>query len=1030
MLNALVRLSLRFRGIVIALASMLIIYAIYNLQHARYDVFPEFAPPEASIQVEAPGLSPEQVELLVTQPIENVINGVPGIEALHSTSNQGLSVTKVIFRYGSDIYRGRQLVAEKIAQIISQLPPGVRAPVITPMTSATSVVLVMGLTSPNQSLMELRTTADWTLRPRLLAVPGVANAVVFGGEVRQLQIQIKPDRLVQYGLGIQDVITAAQKATGIRGAGFLETDNQRIVLQTEGQFNTPEQLAKAVIIQQNGVPITLGQVANVVNGPMPPFSAASIQGKPGVLLEVSNQYGANIVDVTKGVEEALAEMRPALKQQGITLDSGLFRPANLIDTAIGNVQSALLLGGFLVVVVLFLFLYNFRTAAISCTAIPLSLLTAIVILQHMGFTINTMTLGGLAIALGEVVDDAVIDVENVLRRLRENRLLGQPQSPLRAILNASLEVRGAVVYATLAVLILFLPLLSLSGMVGRLFQPLGMAYILAISASLLVALTVTPALCYLLLGKTEVQEKESSFAHILKNRYIHLLQTVETHSKAVLASTVGLTLVGLILLAFFRGGFLPDLKEGHFLAFIQTAPGTSLKQSLHLGTNISKDLLKIPYVRSVAQRIGRAENAEDTWSPNYGEFDIDLKPLDAHQTALADEEIRKVFAQYPFAHVEIMSYLSEHMLEAISGHRADVAVSIYGPDLDVLDHKALEVTRILNGLVQAQDVKFESNPTNPQLSVRLNDANLTRWGFNAVDVLEAIRTAYQGNVVSQVADGNQYFGVSVILDPAYRSNLSHVSDLLLRNTVGTYVKLNQLATIEQKSGRYQIAHEGARRVQTVIANVKNGDIQGFIQQARQAITTQVSLPPGTYIQFTGAGQAETQSKQELFLFSGLAGIGIILLLSIVMASPQNLVLVLLNIPFALVGGVLVVFFSGGSLSIGSMVGFVTLFGITLRNSIMLMSHYEHLVKFEGKPWNLETAVLGASERFIPILMTALVTGLGLLPLALGSGAPGREIEGPLAMVILGGLMTSTALNLLILPTLALRYGRFGKTQCE
>jgi CzcA family heavy metal efflux pump len=1028
MLTALVRLSLRFRGIIIALACMLMIYTVYGLGHAKYDVFPEFAPPEASIQVEAPGLSPEQVELLVTQPIENVINGVPGIEAVHSTSNQGLSVTKVIFRYGSDIYRGRQLVAEKIAQITSQLPPGVRSPVITPMTSATSVVLVMGLTSPHKSLMDLRTVADWTLRPRLLAVPGVANAVVFGGEVRQLQIQVKPDRLVQYGLGIQDVITATQKATGIRGAGFLETENQRIVLQTEGQFNTPEQVAKTVILQQNGVPITLSQVAEVVDGPMPPFSAAAIQGKPGVLVEVSNQFGANLVEVTQGVEAALAEMRPALKQQGITLDTQLFRPANLIDTAIGNVQSALIIGGFLVVVVLFLFLYNFRTAAISCTAIPLSLLTAIAILQHMGMTINTMTLGGLAIALGEVVDDAVIDVENVLRRLRENRLLEQPQPVFQVILNASLEVRGAVVYATLAVLILFLPLLNLSGMVGRLFHPLGMAYILAISASLLVALTVTPALCYLLLGKADLREKESPFAHALKSRYTLLLQKVETHSRLVLGSVIGLTLCGLLLLSFIRGGFLPDLKEGHFLAFIQTAPGTSLKQSLHLGSTISRDLLKIPYVRSVAQRIGRAENAEDTWSPNYGEFDIDLKPLDAHQTVLADEEIRKVFDQYPFAHVEIMSYLTEHILESISGHRADVAVSIYGPDLDVLDHKALEVTRILNALPQAQDVKFESVPTNPQLSIRLHDTSLAQWGFNAVDVLDTIRTAYQGNVVSQASNGNQYFGVSVILDPAYRASLAQVSQLPLRNAAGTFVRLSQLATVEQKSGRYEIAHEGARRVQTILANVKNGDIQGFIQHARQTINTQVSLPPGTYIEFSGAGQAETQSKQELILYSLLAGIGIILLLSIIMASPQNLVLVLLNIPFALVGGILVVFFSGGALSIGSMVGFVTLFGITLRNSIMLMSHYEHLVKVEGQPWTVETAVLGASERFTPILMTALVTGLGLLPLALGSGAPGREIEGPLAMVILGGLMTSTALNLLILPTLALRYGRFGQEQ--
>jgi CzcA family heavy metal efflux pump len=781
-----------------------------------------------------------------------------------------------------------------------------------------------------------------------------------------------------------------------------------------------------VISQQNGFPVTLGQVATVVEGAMPPFSAAAIQGKTGVLIEVSNQYGANLVEVTKGVETALSDMHPALKQQGITLDSRLFRPADLIDTAIGNVQSALLLGGLLVIVVLFLFLYNFRTAAISCTAIPLSLLTAIAILQQMGLTINTMTLGGLAIALGEVVDDAVIDVENVLRRLRENRLSENPQSVFQVILDASLEVRSAVVYATLAVLILFVPLLNLSGMIGRLFYPLGIAYILAISASLLVALTVTPALCYLILGKSDLNKKESPFTHVLKKRYSHLLQQVERHSGAVLGTVIAMTLCGVFSLMFVKGGFLPDLKEGHFLAFIQTAPGTSLKQSLHLGSTISGELLKIPAVRSVAQRIGRAENAEDTWSPNYGEFDIDLNHLDAQQTMQANQSIQQVFDRYPFAHVEIMSYLSEHILESISGHRADVAISLYGPDLDVLDQKALEVTRILKGLPNAKDVKFESVPTNPLLSIQLNGASLTQWGFNAVDVLDTIRTAYQGNVVNQVSDGNQYFGVSVILDPVYRKSLSAVSELPLRSLNGTIVRLSQLATIQQKSGRYEIAHNSARRVQTVLVNVKNGNIQAFIQQAKQAINTQMSLPSNTYLEFSGAGAAEVQSKQELILYSLMAGIGIILLLSMIMVSPQNLLLVLLNIPFGMVGGLLVVFLSGGVLSIGSMVGFVTLFGITLRNSIMLMSHYEHLVKKEGMPWTLETTITGASERFTPILMTALVTGLGLLPLALGSGAPGREIEGPLAMVILGGLVTSTALNLLVLPTLALRYGKFDQ----
>jgi Cu/Ag efflux pump CusA len=580
MLRAIVLFSLRFRGIIIVLACLLVGYGLHSLARAKYDVFPEFTPPQVVIQTEAPGLAPEQVEVLVTQPVENAINGVAGIETLRSGSIQGLSVITVVFHHDIDIYRARQVVAERLATLTGQWPETVKAPVITPLTTSTSFILVVGLTSERHSLMELRTVADWTLRPRLLSVPGVAKVAVFGGEVRQIQVQVNPDRLLTYNLAIEDILAAARRATGVRGAGFIDNANQRRILQTEGQSLTPEKLAKTVLIYQDGANVTLGDVAKVVEGPEPPIGAAAVGGKPGVQLVVSDQYGANTLEVTERIEQALAELRPTLASQGIVLHSNLFRPANFIETATRNVATSLLIGAVLVVVVLTLFLFNLRTATISCTAIPLSLLAAVTVLEYLGFSLNTMTLGGLAIAIGEVVDDAVIDVENILRRLRENRLIEKPQPPFRVVLNASIEVRSAVVYATFAVVLVFIPILALSGLAGRLFAPLGVAYILAVLASLGVALTVTPALCLLLLVNRHLPERESPLARWLKERYHRLLFTIEHHHRRVVSAVVLLTLAGLGALPFFGGGFLPELREGHFIVHMSAVPGTSLEESL------------------------------------------------------------------------------------------------------------------------------------------------------------------------------------------------------------------------------------------------------------------------------------------------------------------------------------------------------------------------------------------------------------------------------------------------------------------
>ena len=601
MLSAIVRFALRFRGVVVALATVLLGYGAYSLSRARYDVFPEFAPPEVVIQTGAPGLSPEQVEVLVTQPTENGLNGLEGIEALRSSSIQGLSLITVIFRPGGEIFLDRQLVAERLATVASLLPEGAGPPEMTPLTSSTSTVLAVGLSSERRTLMELRTIGDWTVRQRLLAVPGVAKVSVFGGEVRQLQVQVEPERLIRHGLALEDVVAAARVGTGVRGAGVIDTDNQRLVIRTEGQALTPGELARTVVVFRNGASVRLGDVARVVEAPEPPVGAASVMAKPGVMLMVSAQFRANTLDVTRLVDQALVELRPTLDAQGVRVDADILRPARFIETATGNVRSALLLGGLLVVVVLALFLFDLRTAAISCTAIPLSLLAAVTVLERLGMSLNTMTLGGLAIAIGEVVDDAVIDVENILRRLRDNRRRTQPLPPLRVVFEASLEVRGAVVYATFAVVLVFVPILTMTGVAGRLFAPLGMAYILAVAASLVVALTVTPALCSLLLREDRLPEGEPPVIRWLKARYRTLLVRVERHAGGVLACVVVLTLGGLAPVPFFDSVLVPELKEGHFIIHMTAVPGTSLAESLRLGARVSEDLLKLPEVRVVGQ---------------------------------------------------------------------------------------------------------------------------------------------------------------------------------------------------------------------------------------------------------------------------------------------------------------------------------------------------------------------------------------------------------------------------------------------
>lgn len=1027
MLKSIVRFSLRHRGIVIALACAWLLYGIYSLRTARYDVFPNFAPPQVSIQTEAPGLSPEQAEQIVTTPIENAIIGVTGVQTVRSGSIQGLSLITVIFQNTGSIYLDRQVVAERLATLTGQLPAGI-TPVMTPLTSATSWVMEVGLTSGKLSLMDLTTVANWLVKRRLLAVPGVANVSVFGAMTRQIQIQYEPEKLIQHNVAVTDLIAAAQQATAIRGAGFVSTANQRIILQSEGQSLTPGAMSRTVLVRSRGANLTLGDVANVVNAAAPPTGGAAVNGSPALVLVIEAQYEANTLKVTRGIDAALAELRPDLAKQGVKINSNIFRPADFILRSLDNVRSSLEIGALLVVIVLFLFLFNFRTAAISCTAIPLSLLGAVIVLTRTGQSVNTLTLGGLAIAIGEVVDDAVIDVENIYRRLRENRAIAHPRKVWRVALDASVEVRSAVVYATFAVILVFFPVLTLSGLAGRLFSPLGMTYIWAILISLLVALTVTPALCMVLLGNRTLPPLEPPVIRVLKTGYRRALLGVERWPTGVIAVVVLIILAGILILPELRTTFLPQLHEDSLTLHMTMMPGTSIRQSLREGDRVTQALLKTPYVKLVAQRIGRAELSTDTYSTNAGELPLVIDARSGSQYDAAVDDIHKTLAKIPGAVFSVNSFLVERINETLSGYTAGVAVNVFGSNLNVLDQKAREVARALGGIHGVSGVQLVSPPGTPQIRVRLRPQAVERWGLDPVQVLNAVRTAYNGDIVGQIYQGDRVFDVSVILDPADRRAVSAVSQLPVRGPDGNYIPLGQLADIYENSSRYMIQHEGARRVETVTCNVAS-DMSAFLAAAHRRLS-RISFPPGTYVSFAGAAAAQAQSRRDLLVHSLLAGLGIILLLSVVMGHYRNLLLVLLNLPFALVGGVFAAAITHTDLSLGAMVGFVTLFGITIRNSIMLISHYEHLVGVEGMTWGLEAALRGAAERLAPILMTALVTGLGLLPLAVGSGDPGREIEGPMAIVILGGLITSTILNLLVLPTLALRFGRFERHEEE
>ncbi|MBT2189429.1 efflux RND transporter permease subunit [Sphingobium nicotianae] len=1018
MLTFIVRHSLRFPWLVMLLAALLLVFGVQVVRSAAYDVFPEFVPPQATVQTEARGYVAEQVEALVTRPLESIINGANGVESVRSESIQGLSVISITFKEGSDPYRARQQVSEALADASSQLPSGVGPPVITPLTSSTMDLLKIGFVSDKMSPMELRDLVQWTVRPRLLAARGVARANVYGGQQRRIEVRVRPADLLAHDLSLADVATATQHILQINGGGFADTPNQRILIEPDSGSLSTQAIARTVLASgSGGGGLHIGDVADVVEAPMPAFGDALVMGKPGVLLTLSSQYGANTLDATKAVEAGLTEIVPALKAKGVTVYPAMHRPANFIETALSGIQRDLLIGAAMIAVVLLLFMRDLRVAAITFLSIPLSLLAALTVLHLAGQTINTMTLGGLAVALGVVIDDAIVDIENIVRRLRGV----EETDDRRAIIeHASIEVRGPVVYATFVLALTIMPILFLTGLQGAFFAPLALSFLLAVLASLIVAMTVTPALALLLLGRSKPHDEPALLGRF-KDRHQAIAEMLFGRPGAIAIGVGTIGLVAVLGAATFGSELLPSFRERHYVVGVHGPVGASFDWMRRTGQRISKQLLAIPEVLSIEEQMGRAEAGEDTWEPNVGEFHVRLRAVGGAGEDAAQEKIRAVLEGTPALQSEVTTFLGDRIGESLSGETSAVVVSVQGGDLDTLDRVANQVAAQLKATPNAADVQVQMQPGTPILRIALDPERMALHGVDPANAGEAIDAVFEGVPAGQLSLADRTVGAAVVVPPEFRQDPEAVGEMLVRGTNGQAVRLADISTIALEEGRAAIAHDAGQRRQVVTANVTGSDVSGFVTQAKQRIAANIHLPGGVYLSWGGQAEGQGAAARQLAGNVALAAIAIIALLILAFGGVRPALLIIAGMPLALAGGVIAVWFGGGILSLGALVGFVTLFGISARNSILLISHADHLVREEGANWSRDTVLRATRERVAPIMMTALVTAFGLAPLALESGQAGREVQGPMAMVILGGLVSSLVLTLLLLPALTLRW---------
>jgi CzcA family heavy metal efflux pump len=1018
MMQWLVLSSLKARVLVVALAIGLLVAGYFQLKNAPLDVFPEFAPPLVEIQTEAPGLSAIEVESLVSVPLEDALSGTSWVTSVRSKSVPGLSSIVLHFGRGTDLLRARQLVAERISVAGNGLPSAARPPVILSPMSSTSRAMKIGLWSDKISLIELSTLARWTIRPRLLAVPGVANVAIWGQRDRQLQLVVEPERLRAHGVTLEEVTKAAGAATSPMGGGFIDTPNQRLNVVHLPAVHDAKTLSDVVVPTTRGAPLRLGDVGTVTEGHQPLIGDAVINDGLGILLIVEKQPWGNTLDLTREVEKALAALKPALKD--VHVDPTIFRPATFIEKSLDNLGSAMALGCLLVIVVLFLFLYEWRTAVISATAIPLSLVAAGLVLYYRGEVINTMVLAGLVLALGEVVDDAIIDVENIARRLRLATPEEREKSALSTVLSASLEMRSAIVYATLIVVLAFLPVFMMEGLSGAFFKPLALSYVIAVVASLLVALTVTPALCLLLLPKRPGAAKESPLLVRLRERYRNALPALLDRPRSAISVVLVLLAGSAVLLPLLGQTLLPNFKERDFLMHWVEKPGISHPAMVRITERASKELRAIPGVRNFGSHIGRAEVADEVVGINFTELWISIDEKADYDRTLA--KVEEVVNGYPGLFRDVLTYLRERIKEVLTGTSASIVVRLYGPDLGVL---ATEAERIRAGVASVPgvaDLKVEPLSPIPQIEVEVDLPAAQRFGLTPHAIQSAAATFVRGTKVGEIYEQQKVFDVVVRGADHLKSDARSVAELLLDTPSGGQVRLRDVARVRLASGPGTIKREGASRRLDVSCNVKGRDLGGVAKDIEARLGT-MSFPRGYHPELLGEYQELGRTATRMRWAVGGTLLAMFLLLYTCLGKLRLAVIAFGTLPFALVGGIVAAAVFDGTLSLGTLIGFITVLGIAARNGIMLVSHFQHLEQQEGVPFGRELVLRGAEERLAPIAMTALTTALALVPLVVAGNQPGHEIEHPMALVILGGLVSSTLLNLFFLPSLYLRYGR-------
>ncbi len=1010
MMRRLVELCLNRRLVVLALAIVLVVVGAQRLRRVPIDVFPEFAPPRVEVQTEAPGLSSLEVEQLVTDPLERALEGVPFVQTLRSKSVSGLSSVVLLFGADADVLQVRQLVQERLSRVGPQLPAVALPPVLMPPLSSTSRIMKIGMTSPTKDQMALTDLALWVVRPRLLAVQGVANVAIWGERRRQLQVVIDPTRLRASGVRLDEVLQATRDAVVPASGGFVDTPQQRLGLTLHPGAVTPEQLALAAIPRPRLAAVPLGQIADVREGSPPAIGDAVINDQPGLMLIVEKQPWGNTLEVTREVEAALLALKPGMPD--VDIDPAIFRPASFVERALHNLGEALLLGCLLVIVVLGAFLYDLRTAFISVVAIPASLLAAAVLMNAVIGTIDTMTLAGLAVALGEVVDDAIIDVENVLRRLDLERQSPTPRPAIVVVLEASLEVRSAVVHATLIVILVFLPVFFLDGLAGAFFRPLAGAYVLAITASLVVALTITPAMCLVLLPRRAGKHRASPVARLLGAAVMPLVLRAVARPRVTLAVTLGSMLAAAMAVPLLGESFLPDFKENDFLMHWVAKPGTSLEEVRRTAIRASKELRAIPGIRHFGSHIGRAEAADEVVGVNFAELWISVDPaVDLDRTTA---EVQRVVDGYPGLQRDVQTYLHERMKEVLSGGGGSIVVRIQGHELDLLRQEAALVATELKAIQGTTNVKVEPQVLVPQIDVHLRPEALARAGVSAADVQRLLRTILQGSRVGEVASSGMLREVVVVGDPKLRTDVAALRDLVVVSPSGAEARLGELAQITIGNVPNTVQHEGGHRRIDVSCDAVGTDL-GTVAGKVQSKLASLPMAPGHHAELLGEYAARTEARARLALLSIAALLGILMVLHLEFQTARLTLLVFATLPLALVGGVVAVLMTGGVVSLGALVGFVTVLGIAARNGVMLVSHFLHLERHEGMPFGPALVLRGVRERLTPIAMTALATGLALVPLVLGGARPGQEIEQPMAVVILGGLVSSTLLNVFAVP---------------